>query len=207
MKLFTFIQFKYICYIAFFVSLINACSHHRVIDYIRAGFTVIFSMFFMYFAHVFQHKYNDSIYGKMHTAYHHNPKYKHIWYAKLIELFNNLQLLIFILVNTLIKKFTNIEMFSNYILVFLSLYYLWIHNIEYHIHSSCRHRYHHKFDNEENINHSSEIKNYGPSTMDKIFNTYHDCNDNNNDLMSRVRNLMILYIAYHATILIYKIKI
>ena len=203
MNLFTFIQFKNICYIAFFVSLINACSHHRVIDYIRAGFTVIFSMFFMYFAHVFQHKYNDSIYGKMHTAYHHNPKYKHIWYAKLIELFNNLQLLIFILVNNLIKKFTNIEIFSNYILVSFLGIFIWTHFIEYNNTASCLHVYHHKFDNEENINHSSEIKNYDPTTIDKIFNTYHDCNGHANGL---INSLIKLYIMYHATLLIFKIK-
>ena len=186
------------------VSLVNTCSHHHVIDYIRAVFTLIFSMFFMYFGHFFQHKYNDSMFGKIHTAYHHNPKYKHNWYVKLIEHLNNSQLLLFILVNNLIKKLTNIEIFSNYILVFWSLVYLWTHAIEQHNHHSCTHVYHHKFDNEENRNHSSEIKNYGPSTMDMIFNTYHPCDEDG--LFDAFYVLFKLYVIYYATILIYKIK-
>ena len=205
MNLFTFSQFSYICSIAFVVSLINECSHHHVIDYIRAFFTLTFSLSYMYFGHVYQHKYNNSMFGKMHTAYHHNPKYKHIWYVKIIELFNNSQLFIFILVNNLIKKFTNVEIFSNYILFYISALYMWLHFIEFHNNASCTHAYHHKFDNEENQNHSSEIKNYSPSIMDKIFNTYNDCKEDD-DLWFIVRSIIILYILYHATILIYKIK-
>ena len=190
--------------IYFLAKLINTCSNHHAIDYIRAVFTLIFGVFFMYFNHVFQHKYNDSMYGKIHTEYHHNPKYKHTWYAKIIELFCNLQVLIFILVNNLIKKLTNIEIFSNYILVFWSLVYTWTHAIEHHNHHSCVHAHHHKFDNEENRNHSSEIKNYGLSTMDRIFNTYHPCDENG--LFDAFYVLFKLYVICYATILIYKIK-
>ena len=160
----------------------------------------------MYFSHFFQHKYNDSMFGKIHTAYHHNPKYKHTWYAKWIELFVNLQVFIFILVNNLIKKFTNIEIFSNYILFYYMAYYVWIHFVEYHNITSCLHVYHHKFDNEENQNHSSEIKNYGPMMLDTIFNTYHDCNHDDDSLLATVRILIPVYIMYHATVLIFKIK-
>ena len=192
-------------FIYLFVSLINVCSNHRAIDYIRAFFTLIFSMFFLYFIHVFQHKYNNSMYGKIHTEYHHNPKCKHKWYATLIELYCNLQLLIFILVNNLIKKLTNIEIFSNYILVFWSLVYTWTHTIDYHNHDSNFHAYHHKFDNDDNINHSSEIKNYGPVSMDMIFNTYHHCTQNK-DLMMPARHLMKFYLSYYVTSLIFKIK-
>ena len=206
MNLFTFSQFQYICYIAFVVSLINTCSHHHVIDYIRAFFTLMFSMFYMYFSHFFQHKYNDSMFGKIHTAYHHNPKYKHTWYAKIIELFINLQVFIFILVNNLIKKFTNVEIFSNYILFFYIAIYVCTHYIEYHNNASCLHTYHHAFDNEENQNHSSEIKNYGPMMLDTIFNTYHDCNHDDDSLWATVRILIPVYIIYHATVLIFKIK-
>ena len=187
------------------VSLVNTCSHHHVIDYIRAVFTLIFSMFFMYFGHFFQHKYNDSMFGKIHTAYHHNPKCKHKWYAKLIEHLNNSQLLLFILVNNLIKQITNVEIFSNYILVFVTLIYLWTHAIEYQNHPSITHMYHHKFDNEENRNNSSEIKNYSPLLVDMIFNTYHDCNQND-DLLVKVRHMMEIYLTYWATSIFFKIK-
>ena len=207
MNIFSFIQYiGPIYFIVKFVKLINTCSHHHVIDYIRAFFTLIFGASYMYFYHVFQHKHNDSMLGKIHTAYHHNPKYKHIWYAKIIELFNNLQFLILILVNNLIKKFTNIEIFSNYILFYFMAIYVWNHFIEYHNIASCKHMYHHAFDNEENRNHSSEIKNYGPPTMDKIFNTYHDCNHEHDSLWATVRVIITIYIMYHATVLIFKIK-
>ena len=192
-------------FIYLFVSLINVCSNHRAIDYIRAFFTLIFSMFFLYFIHVFQHKYNNSMYGKIHTEYHHNPKYKHKWYSNVIELYCNLQLLIFILVNNLIKKLANIEIFSNYILGFATLVYILTHAIDYHNHDSNVHAYHHKFDNDDNINHSSEIKNYGPPLMDMIFNTHHACTQNN-DLMMHARHLMVIYLPYYVTSLIFKIK-
>ena len=198
------LQFSFLTY--FIVSVVNTCSHHRVIDYIRAFFTLIFSAFYMYFIHVIEHKYNDTMFGKMHTAYHHNPKYKHTWYANIIEFLNNSQLLIFILVNNLIKKITNVEIFSNYMLFMLSLYYIWSHFIEFHYLPSCVHAYHHMFDNEENINHSSDIKNYGPRQMDIIFNTYHSCDDDGTVWLKYLSLVCKLGVIYYATSLIYKIK-
>ena len=197
---------KNVFYLYLIAKLINACSKHHTIDYIRAVFTLIFGSFYIYFVHVIQHKYSDSMFGKIHTDYHHNPKYKHKWYSKVIEFFNNSQLLLFILVNNLIKKFTNIEIFSNYILFFWAMIYTWTHEIEYHNHPSCIHMYHHKFDNEENQNHSSEIKNYGPTSLDIMFNTFNENCNQEHDLIRHVRHLMILYIMYIATSLIYKIK-
>lgn len=185
--------------------LINACSKHRAIDYFRAIFTAIFATFFFYFIHVLQHKFNDSIIGRIHTTYHHNPKYKNKWYSTVFEFFNNLILLIFILLNNIVKHFTNVEIFSNYILFISVFYYAWVHFIEFHYTNSCKHIYHHKFDNAENLNHSSVIKNYGPYYMDILFGTNYDC-PQNETWLSYLNYILKIYIAYQVTISIYKIK-
>lgn len=188
------------------VMLIHACSKNKATDYYRAGFTLVFSVCFIYFYHVAQHKYNDSIFGKVHTMYHHNPKFKNELYSKLIEFINNIVLLIFILLNNLIKKAINVELFSNYILFMLTVYYLWSHFIEFHYLPSCRHEYHHSFDNEENANKSSHLKNYGPHFMDIIFNTDHFCTHAHveNTWLKYLSNILKLYVAYRVTIFIYK---
>lgn len=187
------------------VLLINVCSRHHAMDYFRAGFTLVFSIFFMYFSHVAQHKFNDSMLGKAHTMYHHNPKYKNEWYSKIIEFINNLQLLIFILFNNIIKKIANVELFSNYILFALTVYYTWSHFVEFHYLPSCRHNYHHKFDNEENHNRSLVIKNYGPHFMDIVFETNYDCIESNQRLwLKYLSNILKLYVVYRITSFIYK---
>ena len=187
------------------LKLINACSTNRAADYIRSGFTLIFSIFFMYFSHVAQHKFNDSVLGKLHTTYHHNPKLKNEWYAKVIEFINNLQLLLFILVNNVIKQITRIELFSNYVLFALTFYYIWTHFIEFHYFPSCVHNHHHAFDNEENHNHSLEIQNYGPHIIDTLFHTHHACNDDANVYLVETFEVVKLGAMYYATSLIYKI--
>lgn len=188
-------------------KLITVCSDHRATDYIRSLFTLLFGLFFMYFSHVAQHKFNNSAFGRVHALFHHNPKCKHEWYAKIIEFINNLQLLIFILFNNVIKQITHIELFSNYILFSLTFYYILTHFIEFHYFPSCRHNHHHAFDNEENQNHSLDIQNYGPHVMDIMFNTHHACNDDGaNVYLVETFKLCKLYVMYYATSLIYKIK-
>lgn len=194
-----------IIFIYVILKLITVCSAHRATDYIRSCFTLVFGLFFMYFSHVAQHKFNNSVFGRVHALFHHNPKCKHEWYAKIIEFINNLQLLIFILVNNVIKQIAHIELFSNYVLFALTFYYIWTHFIEFHYFPSCVHNQHHAFDNEENHNHSLEIQNYGPHIIDMLFNTHHACNDATVYVVEPVK-LVKMYAMYYATRLIYKIK-
>ena len=187
------------------IRLIIACSAHRAMDYIRAYFTLVFGMCVLYFGHVANHKFKNGIVGKLH-AMHHNPKIKNEWYAMIIEFIYNSQLLIFILFNNVFKQITRIELFSNYILFAIVFLYIWTHWIEQHCFPDCVHKYHHTFDAEENHD-PVNVKNYGPHIMDRIFNTYHDCNnDNANVYLAKIREYFKLGFMYYATSLLYKIK-
>jgi hypothetical protein len=166
-----FVEFTSFAYILF--RLTNECTRHRAVDYIRAMFTLTFASLWIYLMHRHQHKYPDGVFGKIH-AMHHNPKHKNEWYAHALECLNNSQLLLFILFNKLIKKMTNVELFSNHILVLLTVMYLFVHFVQYKVFKSCKHAIHHEHDNDA-IQHYELIKNYEPYIFDNLFETQSHC--------------------------------
>jgi len=183
--------------------LINECTNHRAVDYTRAMFTLTFASFWVYSIHRYQHKYPDGVFGKIH-AMHHNPKHKNEWYAYVLEGLNNSQLLLFILFNNLLKKMTNVELFSNYILVLLTVMYLFVHFIQYKVVKSCKHAIHHEHDNDAIQNYES-IKNYDPAIFDQLFETKSYCNSDQPTWCLYVLVILVrTYILYYVTVSICK---
>lgn len=195
------VEFTSFAYILF--RLINECTNHRAVDYTRAIFTLTFASFWIYSIHRYQHKYPDGVFGKIH-AMHHNPKHKNEWYAYILEGLNNSQFLLFILFNNLLKKMTNVELFSNYILVLLTVMYLFVHFIQYNVVKSCNHAIHHQHDNDV-IQNYEFIKNYDPAILDKLFETNSYCiTDQTPWYLSVLVILVRTYILYYVTVAICK---
>lgn len=184
--------------------LINECTRHRAVDYTRAMFTLTFASFCLYSMHRHQHKYPDGVFGKIH-AMHHNPKHKNEWYTYALEGLNNSQLLLFILFNNVIKKITNVELFSNHILVLLTVMYLFVHFVQYKVFNSCNHAIHHQHDNDA-IQQYELIKNYDPYIFDKLFETQSHCNPD--QVQSWYLHVLIILvracILYYVTVAICK---
>ena len=195
------VEFTSFAYI--FFRLINECTNHRAVDYTRAIFTLTFASFWIYSMHRYQHKYPDGVLGKIH-AMHHNPKHKNEWYAYILEGLNNSQILLFILFNNILKKMTNVELFSNYILVLLTVMYLFVHFIQYNVVKSCNHAIHHQHDNDV-IQNYEFIKNYDPAIFDKLFETKSYCiTDQTPWYLSVLVILVRTYILYYVTVAICK---
>lgn len=164
-----------VLFVGVMFKIMNECTSHRVVDYVRALFTLAFASFFLYTIHWYQHKHSDSVFGKLH-ALHHNPNYKNKWYAELLEGVNNAQLLLFIIVNNLIKKVTNVQLFSNVMFVFLTCMYLVVHLVQYKVLYSCSHAKHHEYDSVNGMHRDyAAIKNYAPYVMDNLFKTNAYC--------------------------------
>lgn len=197
------VEYTLLAYVLF--KLINECTNRRAVDYIRAIFTLIVASFWLYLIHRYQHKYPDGVFGKIH-AMHHNPKHKNKWYAYVLEILNNSQLLLVILFNNLLKKMTNFELFSNYILILLTIMYLFMHFIQFKLFNSC-HAIHHQHDNDAIQNYES-IKDYDPVIFDQLFETKSYCNSDQPTWCLYVLVILFIlvrtYIEYYVTVSICK---
>ena len=189
------VKYTSFAYVVF--RLINECTTHRAVDYIRAIFTLTVASVWLYSTHRYQHKYTDGVFGKIH-AMHHNPKHKNEWYAYVSEGLNNSQLLLFILFNNLLKKMTNFELFSNYIMVLMTFMYLFVHFIQYKLFHSCEHAIHHQHDNDA-IQNYALIKNYDPAIFDELFETKYYCNSD----QAPSWYLYVLFILFRACLMYY----
>lgn len=186
-------------------KIMNECTSHRVVDYVRAVFTLAFASFFIYTTHRYQHKHPDSMFGKLH-ALHHNPNYKNKWYVEVLEGVNNSQLLLLIIVNNVITKVTNVQLFSNVMFVFLTCMYLVIHLVQYKVSYSCSHAKHHEYDSVNGMHRDyAAIKNYAPYVMDNLFKTNAYCSTGETSLnVFAIIALFRTYVVYCMTIWICK---
>jgi hypothetical protein len=148
--------------------------------------TITILFFYSYFDHVIAHMIPKTFFNT-HVLFHHNQN----------ENTNNLQTIINWLVEFLtncsmflifyiIKTILNLNFIPNIIILYYAIIYITVHNINYTIfHISENHSFHHK----SNLN--GKICNYGPDTLDHLFNTNY--NDNFEDFTHMLPNMLFAF--------------
>jgi hypothetical protein len=126
--------------------------------------------------------------------------------VEVLEGVNNSQLLLLIIVNNVITKVTNVQLFSNVMFVFLTCMYLVIHLVQYKVSYSCSHAKHHEYDSVNGMHRDyAAIKNYAPYVMDNLFKTNAYCSTGETSLnVFAIIALFRTYVVYCMTIWICK---
>lgn len=133
-------------------------------DMRRTMMTYFGISFWTYAVHLFMHKYENTILGKIH-AIHHTSEYKDYISTEIFEIIVNLTVLGglgWIPLIMVTETYTGIQIANHYVILIWSIIFTTYHLINYHILSHAVHVQHHV---------DKGVNNYGPEWFDIICNT------------------------------------
>lgn len=162
-------------------------------DIPRCLFTAAYMPYHAYFAHIIGHDINP--FKKLHGI-HHTKEINHKWYNELIEFLINLVYIgggYLIPINIYLDMY-DLTLLNSYGILAFTLLYTTHHMINYHYLTIPSHVKHHENDIELGGKvTSSDIKNYGPDTIDVVFGTKNE-DEEYEDMKYTAINILIIMI-------------
>ena len=152
----------------------------NTISPIYSSISIICLFFYSYFAHRIIHLLPENI--NPHLIHHNNKQMSRVMNLT-IEMLTN-TLMFFILY--IFQKIINITILPNMLILYYGIIYTSIHIINYSIFGNNHHKKHH-----ESVN-KTQHYNYGPDTIDHIFETNFD--DSWENFVHMLPNILISYI-------------
>ena len=179
--------------VLFLVYILALILTYKTYSPIVTSISMPILFFYSYFIHILFHNLPNAI--NIHLLFHHNhdENLNNLEYIRnlIIELITNAM---FFLGFYFLQKLLNINFVPTILILFYSILYISVHIINYSIfHLGKNHHLHHLSSNKQ-----EKICNYGPDTLDHLFNT--NCNDEfenfNHLILNAICSFLITYYIY-----------